>query len=63
MEHVVVRYHEERNVYIDGQPAGKTNETLMMEEGHHLFDLGEPKDYLPESREVAISETSSKIIT
>lgn len=58
-QYVVVRYPEERDVYIDGQLVGKTNETLMVEEGYHLFDLGEPKDYLPESREVVVNETSS----
>ena len=57
MEHVEVQFPEERDVNIDGQLAGKTNSTLMVEEGHHVFDLGQPLDYEPESQQVAVTGT------
>ena len=58
MEFVVVQYPEEREVNIDGQVAGKTNETLAVEEGHHQFDLGLPGDYVPLSQEVLVEDTT-----
>lgn len=42
MEYVVVSFRAARKVRIDGQDAGFTNDTLMVERGHHVFDLGEP---------------------
>jgi len=55
MEYVVVSYPTTRKVRIDGQDAGFTNDTLMVETGNHLFDLGDPRDYQP-----APSRRSSK---
>ena len=49
MEYVVVNYPKARKVRVDGQDAGFTNETLRVEKGHHIFDLGDPRDYLPRS--------------
>lgn len=57
MEYVEVEFPEERDVNMDGQIVGKSNSTLMVEEGHHVFDLGEPLDYDPESQEVAVTGT------
>jgi hypothetical protein len=59
MHYVKVQYAEERDVYIDGQRSGKTNQTLMVEEGHHRFDLGEPADYSPGFRDVEVDNPSS----
>ena len=59
MEYVIVEFNEERDALIDGQIAGKTNQTLMVEEGHHVFDLGDPRDYSPESQEIAVENTTS----
>ena len=47
MEFVVVRDPERRPVFIDGQEAGRTAQMLLVEEGHHVLDLGEPRDYRP----------------
>jgi len=58
MEYVRVDYPQERDVYIDGQLAGKTNQPLMVEEGHHVFDLGGPHDYTPASQEVLVQNTT-----
>ncbi len=59
MEYVVVQYPEERDVHMDGQIAGRTNKTLMVEQGHHVFDLGKPDDYEPASQEVAVQNTTA----
>lgn len=59
MEYVVVTYPTDRNVRIDEQTAGKTNQTLMVEMGHHTFDLGEPQDYAPNSVEKNVQDTTS----
>jgi hypothetical protein len=59
MEYVVVSYPANRDVRIDGQIAGKTNKTLRVERGHHIFDLGEPRDYEPESVEKNVRGTTS----
>ena len=40
MEYVVVSYPNSRRVYVDKNVAGNTNDTLMVEAGHHVFDLG-----------------------
>jgi hypothetical protein len=47
MEFVVVSYPKDRKVRIDDKVAGNTNDKLMVETGHHIFDLGEPIDYKP----------------
>jgi hypothetical protein len=59
MEYVVVSYSRARDVRIDGQIAGKTNDTLRMERGHHTFDLGDPQDYQPISVEKSVRDTTS----
>ena len=58
MEYVVVRYPQVCDVRIDGQTAGKTNATLMVEKGHHVFDLGEALDYTPPSVERNVQDTA-----
>jgi hypothetical protein len=58
-EYVVVRYITKRKVRIDGEDAGFTNDTLMVEMGHHIFDLGVPPDFLPESVEKTVQDTTS----
>ena len=57
MENVEVSYPEERDVILDGQVAGKTNTTLMVQEGTHDFDLGEPPDYDPASQRIQVTGT------
>jgi hypothetical protein len=59
MEFVVVLYPTARKVRIDGQVAGNTNDQLVVERGHHVFDLGDPKDYKPMSVEKAVRNTTS----
>jgi hypothetical protein len=59
MEYVVISYPTTRKVRIDGQDAGFTNDTLMVEAGHHLFDLGDPRDYLPGTVTMIVQSTTS----
>lgn len=58
MEYVIVRYPEERDVFVDDQQVGKTNQTLDIETGHHTFSLGGPADYTPVDQTVAVSGTN-----
>lgn len=58
MEYVIVSYYRNRNVTMDGNPAGKTNETLRVEAGTHRFDLGEPKNYSPGFRKAKVTGTT-----
>lgn len=58
MEYVVVKYPTERDVYIDWQAGGKTGRSLMVERGHHRFDLGRPGDYTPDARHVMVENTT-----
>ncbi|HEB67131.1 MAG TPA: hypothetical protein ENI93_04215 [Gammaproteobacteria bacterium] len=60
-EYVVIRYPTDRDVYLDRDhavPLGRTNRILTISSsGWHIFDLGEPVDYTPESRSVLIVNT------
>jgi hypothetical protein len=58
MEYVIARYPVERDVFIDWQVAGKTNRLLMVEKGHHRFDLGRPGDYTPDSYDLTVENTT-----
>jgi hypothetical protein len=59
MEFVVVRYPEARSVFMDDQSVGETARMLFVEEGHHVFDLGEPRDYEPPEVELLVTGTSA----
>lgn len=58
MEYVIVNYPTNRNVFIDGEKNGRTNESLRVEAGTHIFDIGPLKNYKPGSRKVTVSDTS-----
>jgi hypothetical protein len=58
-EYVVVSYPSVRDVYIDGQIAGKTKDTIRVERGTHRFDLGKPQDYQPKSVELDVKNSTS----
>jgi len=58
MEYVIVAYPTNRSVYIDGEKGGITNDVLRVEEGTHEFDLGNLKNYQPESQEVEVQGTT-----
>ena len=58
MEHIIVSFPTNRIVYIDGAKNGQTNDSLRVDAGSHLFDLGPLKNYKPESQIVTISGTT-----
>ena len=58
MEYVIVKYPTSRDVYINGERNGKTNESLRVDAGSNTFDLGEPRDYHPVSVEAVIEDTN-----
>ena len=58
MEHVIVTFPTKRLVYIDGEQNGHTNESLRVDAGTHVFDLGTRKNYKPKSRKKAVSNTT-----
>lgn len=58
MEYVKVVYPTDRFVFIDGEKSGITNEVLRVDAGTHVFDLGNQKNYQPQSQEVAVQRTT-----
>lgn len=58
MEYVFIEFPEGRVVMMDGQELGETNQTLLVDEGHHTFDLGDPVDYSPPSIMLVIESTT-----
>jgi len=59
MEYVFISYHTGRKVRVDGKEWGITNSTLMVEKGHHKFDLCDPFDYDPPSVEKVVQNTTT----
>jgi hypothetical protein len=60
MEFVKVLFPTERDVFIDGQVSGKTNQVLAVGLGHHKFTLGGPPNYTPSEIDQLVSGTSSE---
>lgn len=58
MEFVFINYVTGRLVRVDGKEFGITNSTLMLEKGHHIFDLGEPPDYRPAAVQTVVQNTT-----
>ena len=50
-EFVIVKYPRSRTVFVDEKRAGFTNTILVLEKGHHVFDLGKPVSYDAETGE------------
>jgi hypothetical protein len=58
MEYVIVKYPSSREVFINGKKNGLTNESLRVNAGTSIFDLGEPGDYHPASQEIEVTDTT-----
>jgi hypothetical protein len=58
MEYVIVTFPTERQVFIDGEQDGYTNEVLRVDAGSHLFELGHLENYRPGSRKVLVQDTT-----
>ena len=57
-ESVIVVFPEDRQVLIDSNPSGRTNENLAVETGLHGFSLGGEQNYEPGDQEVLVTGTS-----
>lgn len=57
MEYVKIVYPDRRQVNIDGEDNGFTNDVLRCDAGTHVFDLDRPKDYEPDSCERVVQDT------
>lgn len=57
MGYVIVKYPETRDVNIDDDLNGQTNDVLRVDDGTHVFDLGQPLDYEPAEQEVVVTGT------
>lgn len=57
-EFIQVLYPASRDVFVDGELEGKTNETLRVERGTHTVNLGDPRDYAPKWRRPQVKNTS-----
>lgn len=58
IEYVIVKYPENRTVYIDGKENGKTNEVLRVSPNTYVFDLGAPADYQPASQKALVKDAT-----
>lgn len=58
LEFMFVKYPSSRTVYVDGNRTGFTNTIIAVEAGHHVFDLGSPKNYVPEEERRKVENTS-----
>ena len=58
MEHVIVRFPESRNVFVDDREGEITNKKFKVNEGKHTFKLAGPKDYRPNWRRPTVTGTN-----
>jgi hypothetical protein len=58
MEHVIVRFPEDRIVIVDGSEGGITNTKFEVNEGTHTFKLADPEDYHPKWRRPTVTGTT-----
>jgi hypothetical protein len=59
MEFLVVLFPRKRQVRIDGEVNGRTNELIEIEGGEHTVTLGPPRNFKPASRTVDVRNTSA----
>lgn len=57
MEYVLVTFPTNRFVTIDGEKSGTTNQTLMVQRGHHVLSMMGIRNYTPPEQEVLVSNT------
>jgi hypothetical protein len=59
VEHVMVKFPENRPLYVDSKKNGRTNEVVRVEPGTHIFDLGPAADYQPATRRETPKDTTA----
>ena len=59
MEYLLVNYPACREVLVDKEAQGSTNETIELEKGTHVITLkAPPYDFRPRRRKIILKETS-----
>jgi hypothetical protein len=60
MEYLLVHFPDDRNVLIDNNVQGRTNETIELEAGTHVISLkSPPQDFRPRQKKIILAETSA----
>jgi hypothetical protein len=57
-EYVRITFPDQRDVFVDGDKMGRTNRKFRIGRGTYVFDLGDPQDYSPASRQKTIKNTT-----
>jgi hypothetical protein len=59
MEYLLVTFPEDREVLIDQEVQGRTNETIEVEKGTHSISLKTPPaDFRPRQKKIQLAQTS-----
>ena len=56
-EFVKVTFRDRRQVFVNGNRNGFTNEPIQVQTGTYTFDLGAPRNYRPSSQTVKVTGT------
>ncbi len=60
MEYLLVNYPDDREVLIDNNLQGRTNETIEVEKGTHILSLKSPPfNFRPKQTKITLAGTSS----
>ena len=43
---------------VNGVPRGQTGDRIHLQTGHHIFDLGKPRDYTPPNVQTPVAGTT-----
>lgn len=60
-EFIVVIHTEERDVFINGEPNGRTHQILRTHRGRQTINLGDPRDYEPKWRRPLVADRKSVV--
>jgi hypothetical protein len=59
MEYLLVNFPDDKEVLIDANLQGRTNETIEVEKGTHIISLkSPPQNYRPKQKKIVLAETS-----
>jgi hypothetical protein len=58
MQFVRVLFPRSRKVEVDNTIVGVTNQVLLVEEGFHRIDLGQPVNYTPKFLDVTVTNST-----
>lgn len=59
MEYLLVNFPDDKEVLIDANLQGRTNETIEVEKGTHIISLkSPPQNFRPKQKKIVLAETS-----